>query len=178
VNTKYIVSGFVLVVACVLVYRTVLPQVTVDRGVGMLQGIIRFVEDSFGASNDVSSALGFERSRSDVFLYYFSQAGMIIGIILIIIGILVENGGKDLFLSVKKAIFQPQKAAQEERLLSKENEEYEKEQLAVPPVPLETQELAAKCAEGEISVVELEKMFIEGEIDWKEYSFLKGLCTK
>lgn len=178
-NPKYIMSGFVLVIACVLIYRTVLPQVMVDRSIGVFQDFIRFVEDSFGTSSDISNSLEPARSRSDVFLYYFSQMGMIFGIILIVIGIFVENGGKDLFASIKQIVLPPQQVMQEKKVLSEEEDkELGKNQLTIPPIPLGIQELATKCAKGEISAVQLEKMFIEGKIDWKQYSFLKDLCTR
>jgi len=169
-NSKRVLGGFILVIASVLINLTVASQVVTDRSTGALEGLIeRFLGQDF-----LSTA-----SKSDAFLYYFSQIGMILGLIIIFIGIFSVDIGKDFFNDVKKKILPSQEIVQEEEEIMHEEKDKEvAEHVVLPSMPPEIRELMNKCEKGEISTKDLENMFIEGKITWEQYNTLKGRCIK
>jgi hypothetical protein len=182
-NSRCVIGGFVLVIACVLIYKTVAPQVVVNRGVSLLQGIIKEIQGWIGLSENYSEILVPARSKLDVFLYYVSQAGMVFGVIIIVIGIFSEEIGVDLFTQVRERVF-PTQTSRLPKEVSREERDEDFSEIGriaptVPPsMPPDVQELANKCTRGEIAVTELEDMFVKGKIDWKQYNVLRSLCAE
>jgi hypothetical protein len=150
-----------------------------DKGVGIIQQIIKELESVLGTSERYSDILDPARSKSDVFLYYFSQIGMVLGVIMVVIGIFTGNKETGLFAKAKEKILPSWEILQEEEKSSREEKDYsEPEPATLPSIPPEVQELTDRCERGEITTDELENMFIEGKINWKQYSALKSLFIK
>lgn len=166
-NSRYVISGFFFVIACVLIYRSVAPQVIVGRGIDALW--------SFLNEDDISNPM---MSGLDIFLYYFSQIGMIFGAVIIAIGILLNDRKKDIFAQIGEK-FSPSKEnlQQEEEIPRKETGRIEESKLIVlSPMSHEVRNVADRCMRGEISLQELENMFVEGKITWDQYNTLKDYC--
>lgn len=168
-NTKFLVCGFFLVVACVLIYGAVVDEVIIDRSVDTIQGIIQGFTET---EEDFSSRLNPLRSPTAVFVYYFSQIGMLCGVIMIAIGILTGKDEIDV-LRIREIFSSHENPQQEkESLRHKIGMNAESDEISSTTG---SHEPVIKHKENEMSQKDAEKMFIEGKISWEQYKKLKDL---
>ncbi|MGD2249510.1 MAG: hypothetical protein PVF58_13980 [Candidatus Methanofastidiosia archaeon] len=168
-NSKYVIGGFILVITCVLIYRTVAPNIITDKSLGFFRAIVETAEDTFGISHKISEEIRPFSSRSDILLYYCSQIGMLLGVIIIVIGIFSVEGNSDLFGGIRNKFSHREKVQKKEIIHEKKDKEFS-EHIVFSSMPLEIRELATKHKKGEISKKELKNMFIRGEITWDQYN--------